>query len=199
MSIMSTLSPSLQDGDTVYEVCSIASSTETADNLPGPGRLLGNLYSYLGVRLENGLGRAALQLHGKTAHGPPLQHDGSPSRVSLAERSTTSRFDALSFLMQSSMRPPSFQDEYTYEVCSIASSTETADNLPGPGRLLGNLYSSAGIRIVNRLCRVAVQLGRGPEATALKIRAIKDDPSLGHFSRRKELKKKCNRLARYTR
>ena len=38
----------------VDEVCSIASSNETADDLLGPGRLLGNLYSHLGDRLEEG-------------------------------------------------------------------------------------------------------------------------------------------------
>lgn len=53
-------------------------------------------------------------------------------------------------------------DADVYELCSIASSNETADNLPGPGRLLGNLYDSAGRRLEGGLGRVAVQMGHGP-------------------------------------
>lgn len=50
------------DADVDYELCSIASSNETADNLPGPGRLLGKLYDSAGQRLENGLGRVAVRI-----------------------------------------------------------------------------------------------------------------------------------------
>lgn len=34
------------------EVVSIASSNETVDNIPGPGRNLGNVYLYFGRKLE---------------------------------------------------------------------------------------------------------------------------------------------------
>lgn len=59
LSAMSKLLSSHPDDGFAYEVCSIASSTETADNLPGPGRTLGKLYSHLGSKVENGLGKAA--------------------------------------------------------------------------------------------------------------------------------------------
>ena len=88
------------------------------------------------------------------------------------------------------------------EVCSLVpstTSTETANDLPGPGRLLGNLYSYLGMRVENGLGRVAVLRGRGPEATALEIRRILTDQSLGYAGRRKKLRKKCDRLARYAR
>ena len=44
--------------DEYYE-CSIASPNETADDLPGHGRLLGNVYVFLGRHLEHGVGMVA--------------------------------------------------------------------------------------------------------------------------------------------
>lgn len=87
--------------------------------------------------------------------------------------------------------------DVNYELCSIASSNETADDLPDPGRLLGNLYVSAGRRLEDRFGRVAVQMGYGPNVVATKIQKILDDKSLRSFTRRKKLKKKCKSLARY--
>ena len=49
------------------EICSIASSSnETEDDLPGLGRTLGNIYSFLGNRLETALATIAV----RTGHGP---------------------------------------------------------------------------------------------------------------------------------
>lgn len=86
-----------------------------------------------------------------------------------------------------------------YEICSIASSTETADNLPGPGRLLGNLYTGAGRRLEDEFGRIAALMGYGPNAMSMKIQKLLMDKSLRAFSRRKKLKKKCKDLARYVR
>lgn len=58
-----------------------------------------------------------------------------------------------------------------YELCSIASSNETADNLPGPGRLLGNLYDNAGRRLENGLGRVARRMGRRSRNKAINSRS----------------------------
>lgn len=45
------------DTTTIYSYFSTVSMNYTASNLPGPGRLLGNLYSKAGSALERGLGR----------------------------------------------------------------------------------------------------------------------------------------------
>ena len=84
-----------------------------------------------------------------------------------------------------------------YECCSIASTNATVDNLPGPGRLLGNLYSSAGRRLEDGLGRVASRMGYGPNAMSMKIQELLEDKSLRSFTRRKKLKKKCKDLAQY--
>lgn len=84
-----------------------------------------------------------------------------------------------------------------YELCSIASSNETMDDLPGPGRILGNLYTSARRRLENGIGRLAVRMGRGPNVTALKIQRILENKSLRPLTRHKKLKKNCKRLSRY--
>ena len=95
-------------------------------------------------------------------------------------------------------RPSTFiHNDEAFEVCSIASSNATADNLPGPGRLLGNLYARLGVRLENGIGRVAILLGRGPEATSLKIQRIHSDQTLGYVTRRKKLRKNCGRLVQY--
>lgn len=91
----------------------------------------------------------------------------------------------------------SLDTDADYELCSASSSNETADDLPGLGRILGNLYVSAGRKLENAFGRVALRMGRGPNATALKIQRILEDESLRSFTRRKRLEKKCKILARY--
>ena len=58
---------------------------------------------------------------------------------------------------------------HIWERCSVASSTSTASNLPGPGRALDNLYGSVGRTIEARLGRLAEKLGRGPRMAAVRI------------------------------
>lgn len=94
----------------------------------------------------------------------------------------------------------SFQDnDFLYEVCSLTSSAETADDLPGPGRLLGNLYTFIGRKFENRVGSVAVRMGYGPTVSALKIQRIEEDQSLCYSVRRKKLRKNCKLLAQYLR
>ncbi|KAH8107619.1 hypothetical protein DFH11DRAFT_1168433 [Phellopilus nigrolimitatus] len=50
------------------------------------------------------------------------------------------------------------------------STNATADNLPGPGRTLGLFYSSAGRHLEVQLGKIAGRLGRGPQATAVRIK-----------------------------
>lgn len=91
-------------------------------------------------------------------------------------------------------------DVDAYTLCSIASSNETADDLPGPGRTLGKLYSFIGTKIERGLGRAAERIRYGPRATALKILKIQENKMLLPApTRRKRLEKNCVRLARYVR
>ena len=91
----------------------------------------------------------------------------------------------------------SSSDPCEYELCSIASSEKTADNLPGPGRLLGKLYVRVGRPLENGLGKAAANLGHGPNIVAMKIRKIIEDKSLGPFIRRRKMKKEYKKLERY--
>ena len=52
----------IASSDTQYTTCSlISSSNYTTSNLPGPGRLLGRVYAYLGSSLETHLNQLAMQ------------------------------------------------------------------------------------------------------------------------------------------
>ncbi|THG97944.1 hypothetical protein EW145_g7508 [Phellinidium pouzarii] len=61
-------------------------------------------------------------------------------------------------------------DQESYIACSVASSNETADDLPGAGRTLGKLYNYAGRILERQLGSIAEHLGHGPCATAVRIR-----------------------------
>lgn len=52
------------------------------------------------------------------------------------------------------------------------SATETDSDVPGPGRLLGKAYGFFGRKVENCLSVVAVKLGYGPQAIAVKIRRL---------------------------
>ena len=55
------------------------------------------------------------------------------------------------------------------EVLSIASSNMTEDDRPGPGRILGNVYSKLGRRLEGFIGLFAERRGSGPCALALRI------------------------------
>lgn len=52
------------------------------------------------------------------------------------------------------------------------STNSTASNLVGPGRVLGNFYSSTGRRLERTLGGIAHRVGLGPEAVYEKICAL---------------------------
>lgn len=74
------------DSETSYFLGSYDSSTETDSDVPGPGRLLGKAYSYLGKKFENSLSKVAV----KFGLGPRatalkmrrLIRKGAPTRLS---------------------------------------------------------------------------------------------------------------------
>ncbi|KAI5117844.1 hypothetical protein M0805_008116 [Coniferiporia weirii] len=161
------------------------STNATADNLPGPGRLLGRTYGFLGAHLERQAGRLAVKLR------RPKRRADSEARVPLplirysetqAEAGTGEADDA--------------------SVLSI-STNATADNLPGPGRTLGLLYGFAGAAFESRAGTVAAALGFGPSATALRITKVvvhhakfEDTPTLDP-EQRKAIEKRCRRMLGY--
>lgn len=155
-----TSTSSLQSSD---DECSAIDPNETSDNLPGHGRLLGNLYASIGSRLENILGRNA----------------GNSMPATMSNNSTSS--------------PVGLDDKYY--VCSAPDANETADNLPGHGRQLGNFYACVGGKLEYRVGRVAQRMGLGPQTVASKIRKIQNDDFIRH--RRRKLEKNCRQLARY--
>ena len=52
---------------------------------------------------------------------------------------------------------------------SSVNTNATADNLPGPGRLLGNAYSFLGGYLVHEIEHISAELGNGPQNVALRI------------------------------
>lgn len=89
--------------------------------------------------------------------------------------------------------------ESSYFAGSYNSSTETNSDVPGPGRLLGKVYSFLGKKAENALSVVAVKVGRGPRETATKIRQLIRESTLIKPPNRKKLKKAGKRLAKYIR
>ena len=87
---------------------------------------------------------------------------------------------------------------YAYEVCSLSTSNETEDDLPGPGRTLGKLYNFLGQKVENGLSKAAESMGYGPNIIALRIQRIQENPGLD-LRRRRKLRANCRRLARYVR
>ncbi|KAI5117846.1 hypothetical protein M0805_008118 [Coniferiporia weirii] len=134
------------------------SSDATVSDLPGPGRLLGRLYSTLGRGLENRIGSISERVNRRRRENslqeapalaltvPPPRH-GPPSIAS------------------------SSADWRAAFSSSTVSSDKTATNLPGPGRLLGKLYSKSGLILENRLNKIANGAGRGPDACAARIKS----------------------------
>ena len=74
-------------------------------------------------------------------------------------------------MMQGASSLPS-EPDCLWEVCSATDTNETADNLPGHGRLLGNFYSRVGRKLEAKLGHDANRMGLGPPAIARKIRRI---------------------------
>lgn len=90
-------------------------------------------------------------------------------------------------------------DGDTYELCSIASSNETASDIVGHGRLLGKLYTFLGHRLESGIGNAAEKLGYGPRMTAKKIKQLCEDKTMTVDRRCRAIRKKCDRLERYLR
>lgn len=99
------------------------------------------------------------------------------------------------------IRPESwkYSDDESYYAGSLNSLTATASSLPGSGRTLGRLYSRVGRRIENCVSALALRMGCGPYATAVKIRRLAecrlDCSNLYRLDRK--LQRQRRRLARY--
>ncbi|KAI5121785.1 hypothetical protein M0805_009777 [Coniferiporia weirii] len=155
-------SPSLAERpahSTVNRSTSELSSDATASDLPGPGRLLGRLYSSLGKGLEGRIGSLA-------------------DRINRGRRGSAVEAPDIALTVQSTRRGPSSTASHSNSAnwravfsFSTVSSDETATNLPGPGRLLGKLYSKGGRILENRLNKIANEAGRGPDACAARIKS----------------------------
>ena len=63
-------------------------------------------------------------------------------------------------------------DRYSITNTSALSTNYTMSNLPGAGRVLGNLYSIAGRRLERTVGSFAHRAGIGPNATYEKIREL---------------------------
>ena len=97
---------------------------------------------------------------------------------------------------QSSRQPDS---ESSYFPGSFNSATETDSDAPGPGRLLGKAYGYLGRKLENRLSGVAMKLGRGPRATANRIRWLAQGSTPCDQIKQKKLEKTGKCLVRYIR
>lgn len=95
--------------------------------------------------------------------------------------------------------PHTSDDESSYFLGSYNSSSETDSDVPGPGRLLGKAYGFFGRKIENVLSVAAVKVGRGPRATAIKIRRLIRESTPIKSSSHKKLKKAGKHLVKYTR
>ena len=82
---------------------------------------------------------------------------------------------------------------------SFNSMTQTDSDIPGPGRLLGHVYSFFGRKLEDCLSVSAVKLGFGPHATALKIRRLAQEAGSRELFHEMRLEKARNRLVKYVR
>lgn len=121
---------------------SSTSTNETADNLAGAGRTVGLLYKFLGTKLETQLGRIA-DVHRRGSSPTSDQRNNGNENEN---------------------------DHFSTELSTI-SSNATDDNLVGPGRTLGLLFSFLGHKIEAHLSHVALRQGLGPNAAFDRIQS----------------------------
>lgn len=193
-----TLSMSTSSLLSLFDIHSVSdvSSNETASDLPGPGRNLGNAYSYLGRRFE----RVISNLIDKRRPESPGIAVKRPSN------SLSSEGYAIGHVGAPLMAMPDIHSSLPDIVTrSVGSTNETASDLPGPGRNLGNLYSYLGIRIENISNSIAERIGKGPNNVAEKITGSLEDrehckdcePNHNPLYKCRQLKD-CKKLIRYT-
>ncbi|KAH8116687.1 hypothetical protein DFH11DRAFT_1124127 [Phellopilus nigrolimitatus] len=179
--------------DATLSVSSI-STTATADNLPGPGRLLGNLYGYLGHHIEVAMSRFMPRHPSQNAIG--VEVDPGPYHES-AEWTDDIYLSAESEQSSTSL-----------------STTATADNLPGAGRVLGNVYSFFGRRLEVAASKFMARRGYGPHAATERIDTLRSGfwiygensviyreqcISFPHSKEDQKVRKNCDKLLKYVR
>lgn len=190
-----------------HYACSVASSNETADNITGSGRIIGNVYLSLGRRLERVVRRATGNMDASELHEEHYPCSSSSTNETVDDLPGPSRIFTDSsprrwqeygaMRAAGSMGIDELHEEYY--ACSNVSSNETADNLPGPGRILGNVYVSLGRRVEHGVARVAVRMGIGPQVIANKIQKIEEDSERSLFNPKeyRKLRKYGKQSAKY--
>lgn len=168
---------------------SSVSSNETAADIAGPGRLLGNAYSHYGRKVERGLGR----LFAAVKRTNELENDSNAASLNMS--------NIIIYGAQQCPYSCSAPCQHRNENLTKASTTETASNLIGPGRIIGKIYSYYGRRIERGMGRLADRLGFGPRATYDAIWSIFPEPDeiLGIPQKRlPAISNLIKRLLRYT-
>lgn len=175
------------------------STTATAPNLPGPGRVIGLGYDALGHVLVSRINRlnARFRRQGAATNAQMMVPDDAqpssalPSGVGLNDGPPGASASRESF-----------------------STMATAPNLPGTGRVLGLVYDKLAARLVTFLTKWALKLGLGPDEVNVsifeKMYHIEHDGRrktgsglspvrLGDLSRSDivKLRKACKRLIKY--
>ena len=88
------------------------------------------------------------------------------------------------------------EEESEYTLCTTNSLTATASDIPGPGRLLGKLYSRLGRKVERGISVVAVKMGYGPRRTAMRLRKLVQDSDSSNDAK---AEKAAKRLVQYIR
>lgn len=125
------------------------STTATAPNLPGPGRVIGLAYDALGNVLVSKISRLNARFRGQ-------------------ERSTDVQVTIPGRILVGSP----YEENDTPEAFASQSSFSTmatAPNLPGTGRVLGLVYDDLGFRLVQLLTKWAIKLDYSPEEASKAI------------------------------
>lgn len=180
------------DTATIYSYYSTASSNDTAPNLPGPGRHIGNLFSSAGSILERGLGKLAY----RTGFGSQRSKPSSPVPSTIDGQTIVAAVRETFNGVRHSRSPetlPQIDESATsnYSYYSTVSSNYTMSNLPGPGRHLGNLFSTVGSAFERQLGLRAYIFGFGSYANASKIlkRLSVLDPSSGDLTMEEKVRR----------
>lgn len=90
-------------------------------------------------------------------------------------------------------------NESSHFLGSFNSATETDSDVPGPGRLLGKAYGFLGKIAEDYLSVIALKLGRGSEAAAMKVRRLIQAEGTVKPGKEKELERAGRRLVKYVR
>lgn len=156
------------------------STNATQSDLVGPGRTIGSAYRRAGRALEIGLSKVIQKARTKrgqdTGQGIAQGALAVPHTIPDKNERGQGRWRRGTSTPSTSRTGSSIRRAFSF---STVSSDETGTNLPGTGRLLGNLYSAGGGMLESRLNKIAIESGRGPDACAERIRkAVIGEPYL---------------------